>query len=134
MLPESLIVADGDADTRKMFTRILSRYDIHVHEASRAPDLVTVLQLLKPDTIIMSMQLPGIVSGFEFVRIIRLSSAYHLRIIALTTDPGTERHPDHHLLDALLLKPFSFPELMPQLLAPQSAMSWSHHAPFDLRS
>lgn len=66
-LPKKVLIADGDESFRQSLRTFLSGLRYDVLEAASGPETVEMASTLRPDLIIMDVQLPGL-KGDEIMR------------------------------------------------------------------
>ncbi len=110
-----VLVADDEKDSRMLLRRILERESFEVEEASDGRMTVQRAQDLRPDLILMDIQMPGI-DGFEAVKLLRHSDrTADIPIIVVTAaarEPADVARGLGLGADDYLRKPFSTSELV----------------------
>ncbi len=81
-MPKILIVEDS-ADNMKLFRALLSQRGHEVTGLSGGEGLLSTIDRVLPDLVLMDIQLPG-KDGYALLDEIRGSSHRHLRVVALT--------------------------------------------------
>ncbi|MGC0779527.1 MAG: response regulator transcription factor, partial [Candidatus Acidiferrum sp.] len=125
MTSSSILVVDDEPQIRRVLRSTLSFRGYEISEASTGEEGVELARKLKPDLILLDVNLPGI-SGIEACREIRRSS--DAPIIMLTVR-NAERDKVVALdagADDYVTKPFSIEELLARVRA-----SLRRHAPAD---
>jgi two-component system NtrC family sensor kinase len=110
-----VLVADDEKDSRMLLRRILEREAFKVEEASDGGMVVEMAQELRPDLILLDVQMPGI-DGFEAVKLLRQNDrTVDLPIIVVTAaarEPADVARGLGLGADDYLRKPFSTSELV----------------------
>lgn len=86
----NIVIVDDDPDFTKRVSLVLGYEDMLVYSFNDARDLSTVLADLKPDLLILDLNMPD-VDGFEVCKRLRLDSRWrNLPIVFLTAQTGWE--------------------------------------------
>ena len=67
---QSILVVDDNADSQALVRILLEQEGFVVHLAVDAPSALSILETVRPDLILMDLQLPG-TDGFELTRRLR---------------------------------------------------------------
>jgi CheY-like chemotaxis protein len=87
-----VLVADDDAGQRSALVALLGSYGCEVWEARDGLEAVQQASEHRPALILMDLRMPGF-DGYQATRLLREDpAAREIRILALTTEPGAERH------------------------------------------
>lgn len=109
-----VLVTDDNVQARMLLRRIFERENYRVEEASDGQEAVEKARDLRPDLILMDIQMPGM-DGFEAVRILRSDPlTARLPIIVVTAaarDPLDVKRGFGMGADDYLVKPFNATEL-----------------------
>lgn len=80
----SILIVEDNPTNMRLFADLLAAVGYEVHKAEDAEIALEMLKTLKPDTIVMDIQLPGI-SGMECTQRIKADSRLkHIPVIAVT--------------------------------------------------
>jgi EAL domain-containing protein (putative c-di-GMP-specific phosphodiesterase class I)/ActR/RegA family two-component response regulator len=113
-----LVVDDAD-DVRQLARSSLAAVGFEVREAATGEDAVTMARHLKPDCLVLDVNLPGM-SGFDVCRILRDDPAnQRTTIVILTGDAGPSEKVMAFSLEAddYMVKPFSPRDLVSRVTA-----------------
>lgn len=69
-MTQSILVVDDNADSQTLVRILLEQEGFVVHSADDAPRALSILETLRPDLILMDLQLPG-TDGLELTRRLR---------------------------------------------------------------
>ncbi|MCC7209760.1 MAG: response regulator [Anaerolineae bacterium] len=109
-----VLVTDDNVQARMLLRRIFEREHYRVEEASDGHEAVQKARELRPDLILMDIQMPGM-DGFEAVRLLRSDSVTaYVPIIVVTAaarDPLDVKRGFGMGADDYLVKPFNATEL-----------------------
>jgi len=93
-LASSVLIVDDSVTVRKVTTRFLEREGYIVHTAKDGIDALNQLQDLRPDLMLLDIEMPRM-DGFEVAKNVRSSSTLKdLPIIMITSRTG-DKHRDH---------------------------------------
>ncbi|HEU4763644.1 MAG TPA: response regulator [Gemmatimonadales bacterium] len=125
-MPTILIVEDSP-DNMTLFRTVLKLRGHTVVERVDGSDLLETLDAVRPDLVLMDIQLPG-KDGYALLAEIRASPHRGLRVLALTAHAmGKDREQARQAgFDGYLTKPIdvrSFPELVARALAGETVES-----------
>ena len=104
-----VLVVEDQADNRRIMRDLLTSADFEVSEAHTGLDGVEMASRLRPDLILMDVQLPGI-DGYEATRRIKADPALANTPIIMVTSyamSGDDRKAFQAGCDAYIAKPFS---------------------------
>ena len=87
--PRRILVADDQADLRRMLRVAFELAGHQVFEAADGPSAVRVALAHRPDTAFIDIGLPGC-DGYEVARQLRESCGRAIRLVALTGRSGAE--------------------------------------------
>jgi CheY-like chemotaxis protein len=126
-MPNGVILVVDDNPTNLKLTKLLLRAnDYEVHTATDGPQALQTLEVLRPDLILMDVNLPGM-DGLEATRRIRSNPATaDISIVAVTGDTtkGAEERARAAGCDGYIPKPIdirAFPSLVGNFLEPGKA-------------
>lgn len=84
MAAEVILIIDDNPSHLKLEKIVLGGFGYDLRVAASADEALKVLEQVKPDLILMDIQLPGI-SGLDLTRVIKADPNYHdITIIAIT--------------------------------------------------
>src|SRR5947208_3114543 len=110
------LVVDGDADLRGLVALRLAGEGFEVAEAPDGHAALAMMDVLRPDIVVLEAVLPDI-DGFDLLRTIRQASDVPV-IVATSRDEEAERINGLDLgADDYVVKPFSVGELMARVRA-----------------
>lgn len=121
--PAKVVVVDDDPDFREFVHIVLERHGYQVFEAHNAPIGLALLQLERPDLVLLDAMMSYELAGIGIIRAIRsdpaLASIPLILISAVLSDdedrflPASERN----MVDRFLSKPISPDELLAEVAA-----------------
>jgi DNA-binding response OmpR family regulator len=109
-----ILIADDDADMRKVIRKALEPLSHDIHETDNAIEALKIARVERPDLVILDVVMPG-VDGYEICYLIKTApELQHTRVIMLTVrqqqiDISIGRGA---LADAYLVKPFNPDKLL----------------------
>jgi DNA-binding response OmpR family regulator len=87
---QTIVIVDDDADFTKRVSLVLGYEDMLVYSFNDAKNIITVLEHLSPDLLVLDLNMPDM-DGFEVCKRIRIDGRYaHLPIVFLTAQTGWE--------------------------------------------
>ena len=123
----SILIVEDSADNMKLFRTLLTLRGHQVTGLSSGEGLIPTIDSVRPDLVLMDIQLPG-KDGYQLLAEIRASAHARLRVLALTAHAMTgdrERALDSGF-DGYITKPVdirTFPELVGQAVSSQEYQS-----------
>lgn len=109
MTAKTVLVVDGDTDSRIIYASILQHHGYDFLEADSGVDALRLVRERRPDMILLDVSLPG-GNGFEIVASLRHDQAMaEVPLVALTTYmmPGDRERARSAGFNAYLSKPCS---------------------------
>ena len=112
-----LLLVDDEDNLRSMLEAALRHSGFDVHPAANGRDAIEAVATVKPDLVVLDVQLPDL-DGFDVVKRLR-SSGDHTPVLFLTARDATEDRVRGLTLggDDYLVKPFSLEELVARITA-----------------
>jgi EAL domain-containing protein (putative c-di-GMP-specific phosphodiesterase class I)/CheY-like chemotaxis protein len=114
-----IVVVDDAADVRMLARMSLAAAGFEVHEADRGEQAVAVALRVRPDCVVLDVNMPGI-SGLEVCRILRADPRTRdTTIVMLTADRQSSEKVEAFSLDAddYMVKPFAPRDLISRVTA-----------------
>jgi chemosensory pili system protein ChpA (sensor histidine kinase/response regulator) len=109
-----VMVVDDSLTVRKITSRMLSREGYEVATAKDGVDALQQLQDLKPDVILLDVEMPRM-DGFEFARNVRADDATRAIPIIMITSRTADKHRNHALeigVNEYMGKPYQEDQLL----------------------
>jgi DNA-binding response OmpR family regulator len=103
-----ILVVDDDPAIRQLLTDVLELDSHEVHLAVDGNDGLRLLELIRPDFVVLDVMMPGI-DGYDVLRAIRAQEGDPLPVLMLTAaaDPGSATRGWVDGVDYFLAKPFT---------------------------
>jgi diguanylate cyclase (GGDEF)-like protein len=114
-----ILVVDDALDVRQLLRSSLAAVGFEVQEAGSGEEAITLARQLRPDCVVLDINLPGI-SGLEVCRILREDVANeHTTIVMLTVDaePAEKIEAFSSDADDYMVKPFSPRDIVSRVTA-----------------
>jgi DNA-binding response OmpR family regulator len=111
---KTLLVADDDAEMRRLVRRTLEKRGFTVIEAKDGEEALSRILELKPDAVVLDVMMPGL-SGWEICKYVRAHEELaHVGVLMLTAIGRTVNEMTSPLYgaDAALDKPFDVKDLV----------------------
>jgi len=114
---KKILVADGDESFRESLRTFLNSLSYEVIEAASGPETIEMASTLRPDLIIMDVQLPGLKSDEVMRQLKRKLSTQQIPVVintGWTTDCNVEERIDRALTAGaaeVLYRPLQLPML-----------------------
>jgi two-component system cell cycle response regulator DivK len=123
----SILIVEDSADNMKLFRTLLTLRGHQVTGLSSGEGLIPTIDSVRPDLVLMDIQLPG-KDGYQLLAEIRASAHARLRVLALTAHAmtGDRERALHSGFDGYITKPVdirTFPELVGQAVSSQEYQS-----------
>jgi chemosensory pili system protein ChpA (sensor histidine kinase/response regulator) len=109
-----VMVVDDSLTVRKITSRMLTREGYEVVTAKDGVDALQQLQELKPDCILLDVEMPRM-DGFEFARNVRADDATRAIPIIMITSRTADKHRNHALeigVNEYMGKPYQEDQLL----------------------
>ncbi|MGI6019692.1 MAG: response regulator transcription factor [Marvinbryantia sp.] len=118
MMNKKIFVIEDDPDINRLLCRILQRSDYQVLPAFSGTEAKLVLELEKPDLILLDLMLPGM-TGEELISFIRKEKNIQAPILILSAKHALENKIETLTLgaDDYLTKPFEPEEVLVRVMA-----------------
>ncbi|PLX69540.1 MAG: hypothetical protein C0603_01025 [Denitrovibrio sp.] len=113
--PATILVVDDVESNRNVIRNFMKTYSVTVIEAENGVEGVELAQKIRPDIILMDIQMP-VMDGYEAC--IKIKKVEHLKlipIVAVTASVYGESDKIKNMMDGYVTKPFSKYELVMQL-------------------
>lgn len=117
--PETVLVVDDSISVRQLARSSLAAVGFEVHEAGSGEEAVRLTEQLRPDCVVLDVNLPGM-SGFDVCQILRADPAnQHTTIVMLTVEGEAPEKVEAFSLNAddYMVKPFSPRDLVSRVSA-----------------
>jgi DNA-binding response OmpR family regulator len=103
-----ILVVDDDPSIRQLLTDVLELDGHEIHLAVDGNDGLRLLELTRPDFVVLDVMMPGI-DGYDVLKVIRSQEGDPLPVLMLTAsaDPGSAARGWVDGVDYYLAKPFT---------------------------
>ncbi len=107
----NILIVEDDRAMQQIFTEVLKIDGHHTLSALDGEKAIELLSSHQPDILILDMYLPKL-SGYDILRYIQESGMYdHMKIIIVTANNNIMSCDEAELVDVVMLKPISMPQL-----------------------
>jgi len=120
-MPYKILICEDNEKNRKLMKDILEYHGYEVYLAENGKESIEMAKRIKPDLILMDMQMP-VLDGFEAIKKIRQDSEIkHIKIIAVTSFamPGDKERVLQAGADSYIAKPIdtrALPEIIKKVI------------------
>ncbi len=110
-MSKKILVVDDDKDILDIISFILSEKDYHVIQSQTA-DVVSYLEQIKPDLILLDNWLAGDIIGADICKIIKASALHsNIPVILISAVTGLDQMARDCKADGYIAKPFDVDQL-----------------------